>query len=126
MKGTTQTRSFNHGDLHPLINLEAKGISIKLKISDRGNCIARTPAFMTLKYHKDNFCSNPTCSLTNPSKTKLGKVSKQLLKKINSDVIEKLQFNQCRNTDPVLKWFSSIKDKSNCSFIQFDIKQLYP
>ena len=58
---------------------------------------------MTLKDHKDNFRSNPTCGLINPSKNKLGKVSKQLLEKINSDFVEKLQFNQLGHTNTALK-----------------------
>ena len=48
------------------------------------------------------------------------------MEKINSDIIEKLQFNQWCNTDAVLKWFNSITDKSKCSFIQFDIRECYP
>ena len=61
--------------LEPSINLEAKSISAKLEISDKVKHIARTPAFVTLKDHKDNFCSNPTFHLINPSKNELGKVS---------------------------------------------------
>ena len=106
--------------------MEAKSISTKLKISDRVERIARTPPFVTLKDHKDNFRSNPTCLLINPSKNELGKVSKQLVGKIASDIIGKLQLNQWRNTNAVLKWFNNITDKSNCSFIQFDIKEFYP
>ena len=53
-------------------------------------------------------------------------MSNQLVEKINCDITENLQFNQWRNTDAVLKWFSNIIDKSNCSFIQFDIKEFYP
>ena len=79
-----------------------------------------------LKGRKDNFRSNPMCRLINPPKNALGKVSKQLVEKINSDIIEKLQFNQLRNTDALLKWFNNITDKINCSFIQFDIKEFYP
>ena len=60
------------------------------------------------------------CHLINPSKNEFGKVSKQLVEKIYSDIIEKLQLNQWRNTDAVLKWFNNI------SFIQFDIKEFYP
>ena len=52
--------------LEASINLEAKSISTNLKISDRVECIARTPAFVTLKDYKDNFCSNPTYLLINP------------------------------------------------------------
>ena len=106
-------------------NLKAKSMSIKLKISDRVKRIARTPAFVTFKDHKDNFCSNPMICLRNPSKTELGKVSEQLVEKMDSDIIEKLQFNQWRNTDAVLKWFNDITDKSNCNFIQFDMKGFY-
>ena len=112
--------------LEALINMEAKSISTKLKISDRVERIARTPTFVTLKEHKDNFCSNPTCRLINPSKNKIGKVSKQLVEKINSDIIVKLQLSQWHNTDALLKWLNNITDKSNCYFIQFNIKEFYP
>ena len=112
--------------LEASINMEAKSISTKLKISDRVKRIAKTPAFVTLKDHKDNFHSNPTCRLIYLSKNVLGKVSEQLVEKINSDIIEKLQLNQWHNTNAVLKWFNNITDKSNCSFIQFDIKEFYP
>ena len=53
-------------------------------------------------------------------------MSKQLVEKINSDTFEKLQFNQWRNTNAVLKWLNKITGKSNCSFILFDIKEFYP
>ena len=76
-------------------------MSTKLKISDRTKLIARTPAFVTLKGHKVNFLSNPTFRLINPSKSKLGKVSKQLLERINSDINKKLKLNQWCNTDAV-------------------------
>ena len=59
-------------------------------------------------------------------KNHLGKVSKQLAEKINCDIFEKLQFNQWCNTDVVLKWFNNITDKSNRTFFQFEIKELYP
>ena len=75
--------------LEASINLEVKSISTNLKISNRVKHIARTPAFVTLKDHKDNFRSNPTCRVINPSKNQLAKMSKQLVEKINSDIIEK-------------------------------------
>ena len=59
--------------LETSINLEAKSLSTKLKISDRAESIAKTRAFVTLKDHKDNFRSNPTCRLINTSKTNLEK-----------------------------------------------------
>ena len=81
--------------------MEAKSISTKLKISYRVERIARTPVFVTLKDHKDNFRSNSTCCLINPSKNELGKVSKQLMEKINSDIIEKL-YNLISGAIPTL------------------------
>ena len=109
-----------------LINLEAKSISTKPKISNRVKNIAMTSAFVTLKDHKNNFRYNPTCRLISPSKSELGKLSKQPAEKINSDIIDNLQFNLWCNTDTVLKWFNNTRDKSNCSFTQFDIKEFYP
>ena len=63
------------------INLEAKSIYTKLNISNRVERIARTPPFVTFKDHKDNFHSNPTNRLINPSKNKLRNISKQVVEK---------------------------------------------
>ena len=43
------------------INLEAKHIATKLKLEDRIEQMAKKPAFVTLKDHKDNFINNPQC-----------------------------------------------------------------
>ena len=94
----------------------------KLQISDTVEQIVRTAAFVTLKDHKESFCYNSTRRLMNPSKTwVLGKVSKQFVEKRNSDIIDKLQFNQWCNNDAILKCFNNITGKSDCSFIQFDM-----
>ena len=34
--------------------------------------------------------------------------------------------NQCCNTKCVIEWFKAIKNKSKCSFINFDIAECYP
>ena len=34
--------------------------------------------------------------------------------------------NQWKNTNDVISWFKSIKNKQNCKFISFDIKGFYP
>ena len=34
--------------------------------------------------------------------------------------------NQWKNTNDVISWFKSIKNKQNCKFISFDIKDFYP
>ena len=77
----TKTYQKTPHKLEASINLEAKSISTKLKISDRVERITRTPVFVTLKDYKNNFCSKPTCRLINPSKNELGKMSKHFLEK---------------------------------------------
>ena len=58
------------------INLQAKKIATNLNITGRVECMAKNEAFITLKDHKDDFNVNPECSLINPAKSELGKVSK--------------------------------------------------
>ena len=80
------------------INLEAKHIAKKLEIADRVEYMARKPAYITLKDHKENFNINPKCRLTNPAKSELRKVAKIIVQNINKTVREKLHCNQWRNT----------------------------
>ena len=78
------------------------------------------------KDHKENFQSKPSCRLINPSKNEIGKISKIVLEKINKKLLKELDFNQWRNTDDVIRWFRNIPNKSECKFIQLDIKEFYP
>ena len=59
--------------------MKAKYIAKKLELSDRIEQLARNAAFITLKDHKENFRSNSPSRLINPSKSELGKISKQKL-----------------------------------------------
>ena len=88
--------------------------------------MAQTPAFITLKDHKDNFDSQPKCRLINPAKSELGKVSKIILDEINNKLRSKLHVNQWKNTASVINWFNSINDKPNHTFLSFDIVEFYP
>lgn len=63
--------------------LENKLIAEKLDLCDRIEQTAKTPAFITLKDHKPNFLNKPTCRLINPCKSQIGKISKQILERIN-------------------------------------------
>ena len=47
------------------------------------------PAYITIKYHKENFNINPKCCLINP-----GKVAEIVVENINKTVREKLHCNQ--------------------------------
>ena len=83
-------------------------------------------AFIFLKDHKENFENNPKCRLINPAKSESGKLSKIILDEINSNLRQKLNLNQWRNTKQVIEWFGNIKDKERHSFISFDIVDFYP
>lgn len=107
-------------------NLEAKNIAKTLNLDDRIECLAKTEAFITLKDHKENFQNKLPCRLLVPSKSELGHVSKTYLDRINSEIRQKLNLNQWKNTSDVISWFSNIDDKQNYSFIQLDIKEFYP
>ena len=89
-------------------------------INEESNC------FFSLKYHKENFQNNPTVRFIKPAKNEIGRISKVILDKINSSLIEQLKINQWKNTQDVIKWFTKIEEKSNHKFIVFDIKDFYP
>ena len=88
--------------------------------------MAKKPAFITLKDHKDNFDSNPKCRLINPSKSELGKVSKNILDDINNGLRSKLNVDQWKNSASIINWFESINNKPNHTFISFDIVEFHP
>ena len=61
-----------------------------------------------------------------PAKSEIGKVSKQLLDRINRKVIQSTGINQWKNTSAVLAWFNNISNKEQYSFISFDVVDFYP
>ena len=93
----------------------------RLDIYEESNC------FLTLKDHKEKFQNNPRVRLINPAKNKIGRISKVILDKINSSLIEYSKVNQWKNTQSVIEWFMKIEEKSNHKFIfVFNIKDIYP
>ena len=62
--------------LQKSISLEAKSVATNLKLSGRIEKFAEAPAYITLKDHKQNFRSKPSCRLINPTKNEIGKISK--------------------------------------------------
>ena len=100
-------------------------IAKKLNLDDRVNTTAVRDAFVTLKDHKPNFANNPTCRLINPAKSEISKISKQILDRINKKTNENTGTNQWKNTAAVLKWFNSINNKDQYSFIAFDVVDFY-
>ena len=75
---------------------------------------------------KQNFRNNPAVRLINSAKNGLGRLSKFFIQAVNKEFRHKLSMNQWKNTDHVIDWFKSIKDKQHCKFVIFDIKDFYP
>lgn len=109
-----------------IIQQEDKNITVKLGIDDRVDITANKDAFITLKDHKPNFANKPTCRLINPTKSEIGRISKQILDRINMKIVKATRINQWKNTSSVIKWFNLIDDKEQHNFICFDIVEFYP
>ena len=108
------------------IHKENKAIATKRKINDRVDTTADKDAFITLKDHKLNFTNKPTYRLINPTKSEIGKISRNILDCINSTITKKHNLNQWKNTTAVINWFKSIENKQQFSFICFHIEEFYP
>ena len=89
--------------------MENKTALERMFINGKSNC------FITLKDHKENFLNNPKIRLLNPSKNELGRISKTILDKININLRNATKLNQWKNTNDVISWFKSIKNKQNCN-----------
>ena len=108
------------------INTEGKRIMKNKTALNRMFINGKNNCFITLKDHKTNFLNNPKTRLLNPAKNELGRISKAILDKINLNLRNATKVNQWKNTNDVISWFKSIKNKKNCKFISFDIKDFYP
>ena len=108
------------------INSEAKIIAEKVQLADRIETIAQKPAFITIKDHKDNFPNRVQCRLINPAKSEIGVISKNILDRINKELIKTTGVQQWKNTQCAINWFKSVQSKENCSFMTFDVVEFYP
>ena len=63
-------------------------------MEDRIESFPPRDAFITLKDHKENFRNHPKCRLINPTKSEIGKISKQLLDSIIVSVRKQSGLNQ--------------------------------
>ena len=108
------------------INEEAYDITRELKIEDRVSAITTKDSYLLLKDHKNNFQNSLPTRLINPSKTEVGKISKNILERINKEVRKCTNYNQWICTNDAIQWFNGIQDKGKTTFIQFDIVDYYP
>lgn len=105
----------------------SKNIIKTLELDDRVMQTANKQAFITMKDHKTNFDNKPSCRLINPTKPEIGRISKQILDRINTETLKHSKLNLWKSTDAVLKWFNNADiNHRYISFIVFDIVNFYP
>ena len=73
------------------INIKAKKIASKLKLEDRIQILDDNDTYISIKDHNEGFPDKISCHLINPSKTDIGKISKQILDKVNNSILEKIK-----------------------------------
>ena len=98
----------------------------KLKLEDQIQILDDNDAYIFIKDHKKGFPDKISCRLINPSKTDIGKISKQILDKVNTSILEKTKVNQWKITSSVIEWYYNIKRKDQCWYVVFDIEGFYP
>ena len=103
-----------------------KAIVTKLELADRVFATTERQCFASLKDHKENFLNNPKVRLLNPTKSEVGKISKQILDRIISLVRSKSGLSQWKSTAEVVQWFKNIDRKKTKKFIQLDVINFYP
>ena len=72
-------------------NFKAEQIVTKLKIDDYVQNLDENEAYVTIKDYKEGFPDKISCRLINPSKTDIGKISKQILDRFNNTILEKIK-----------------------------------
>ena len=88
--------------------------------------MAQKQAYITIKDHKDNFINNTKCRLINGAKSEVGKISKQIIQRINNEVRTAENLQQWRNTAAVIERFKNLNEKTRIVFLQLDIQEFYP
>jgi hypothetical protein len=122
---TKDYKSVDISEIHNT-NIKAAEIAKKLKVDDRAEILSESPGFITIKDHKPDFPGRVACRLINPSKSDIGIISKHILEKINAKVKSETKSNQWRSTNEALEWFNKLENKSEYTFLQYDIEAFYP
>ena len=112
-------------NIHNKINTDGKKLMKDKDILNGMSTNGKNEYFITLKDHKPNFKNNPKARLINPAKNEIGRISKNILDKINHQLRDSLRINQWKDTSEVIEWFLKIPDKNRYKFAIFDIKDFY-
>ena len=107
------------------INKDTCNFASRVHIEDGLGKFKKNEAYILFKDHKPNFENKLQIRLINPSKTELGRISKNIIQNIVTNVKKANHSNLWRNSYETIEWFRRIKNKSKATFMQFDI-DLYP
>ena len=83
-------------------------------------------AYIQFKDHKPDFENKLQSMLINPSKTRLGIISKNIIQNTVLDIQKTTHNNLWNNSTDTIEWFRNIKNKSKATFIQVDMIDFYP
>ena len=108
------------------LNREDKVIAEKLDIANRMYKLTQREAHVTVKDHKTDFSNNTKCRLINPTKSEIGKVSRQILRAKIEIIKKKSQLNLLKDSSDLKTWYTNLRQKHNLSFIQWDFDSFYP
>jgi hypothetical protein len=108
------------------INVEAAKNARRFGLDDRIEAVAKKPAYLTIKDHKEDFPARLKFRLINPCKSNMGKISKSILDRVNKEVKAATGLKQWKSTGEVLDWYRSLQGKQRMKFLKFDITEYYP
>ena len=80
---TTTYDNIHNINIHNKINTDGKKLMKDKDVLNRMLTNGKNECFITLKDHKPNFKNNPKARLINPAKNEIGRISKNILDKIN-------------------------------------------
>ena len=119
-------------DLIKQVNAEAADIAKDFPVgedktlADRVGILKKNECFISYKDHKEGFPGRIETRLINPSKSNIGKISKIILQRINSNLRAKTGLNQWQSSDQAISWFNGIRNKQKFTFLKLDIISFYP
>ena len=122
----TSTYKKASDNIHNKINTDGKKLMKDKDILTRMLTNGKNECPITLKDHKLNFKNNSKRRLINPAKNEIGRISKNILDKINHQLRDCLRINQWKDTSEVIEWFLKTADKNRYQFAIFNIKDFYP
>ena len=107
-------------------NSEAANLVANLNIAERVDQFSENDAFITVKDTKEGFPGRVKYRTINPAKTSVGRISQQILSRVNQEVRSLPGLPQWTNTADAINWFSNIDNKQTKKFVKYDVVDFYP